>query len=311
MPRLPVYVVDAFTDEPFRGNAAGVVLDGGSLPRERLQDIAAELKHSETVFVGGARDPAASFHLRWFTPIDEVRFCGHATLAAIHVLVEESQRLRVPSRGVVRTAFSCLSGVLPIELFREADGRLRVRFQAPRARFAPHVLGEALLAALGLQAEQLDPVCLPRRSGASHADEGNSYLCVRERSALAGLRVDGRALQAALAADQLAGVAVFHRKPEPGIDAALRCFFPGYLPAGVGEDPVTGSASAQLACLLQELFPEELPRALRFTQGSELGRTGHAEVEVRPEETPGEVRAWVGGRATTVLRGELELGARP
>ena len=96
------------------------------------------------------------------------------------------------------------------------------------------------------------------------------------------------------------------RQPKPGVDAALRCFFPDVL-GGDAEDPVTGSACGQLACLIQDVLPELLPRALSFTQGDEVGRPGRVELEVRPEPQPGQVRAWVGGAFSVILRGELEL----
>ena len=309
MSKRPVYVVDAFTDEALRGNPAGVVLDAGALEPALMQRIAAELRHSETVFVSGARDPAASFHLRWFTPMAEVRFCGHATLAAIKVLVDEAQRLVIAPGKTVHTAFTSLSGVLRVELARDVKGKLSIRFETPPSAFANHIVDEALLTSLGLIAEVLDPQCVPRRSLASHAAEGNLYLCVRERDALTRVKSDPPALRDALHAARAAGVVVFTRKPEAGLDAALRCFFPDYLPGGAEEDPVTGSACGQLACLIQELFPEEMPRQLRFAQGDELGRAGRVDLIVRPELTPGQIRAFAGGDATIVIRGELDLPA--
>lgn len=86
---MRIRIVDAFTDRPFSGNPAGVLLlDGGTFPAaERLQEIAAEVNLSETAFAhplppGGTADWA----LRWFTPATEVDMCGHATLATAHVL---------------------------------------------------------------------------------------------------------------------------------------------------------------------------------------------------------------------------------
>jgi predicted PhzF superfamily epimerase YddE/YHI9 len=80
---------------------------------------------------------------------------------------------------------------------------------------------------------------------------------------------------------------------------------------------VTGSAAGQLGALIQTVLPEALPRRLVFTQGDELGRPGRIEVEVRldskqsmgaiPPVVPSEVRAFIGGNAVTILRGELEL----
>ena len=97
---------------------------------------------------------------------------------------------------------------------------------------------------------------------------------------------------------------MFTLRPAPGVDAAMRCFFPGY---GILEDPVTGSAAGQLGALIQTVLPEALPRRLVFTQGDEMGRPGRIEVEVRQEPVPSAVRAFIGGNAVTILRGELEL----
>lgn len=80
------YIVDAFTDQPFGGNPAGVVLlDGNSFPSETLMlQIAAELRYSETAFV--RRDSEKEFTLRYFTPMAEVDLCGHATIASFALL---------------------------------------------------------------------------------------------------------------------------------------------------------------------------------------------------------------------------------
>ncbi len=75
------YIVDAFTDRPFGGNPAGVVLLGEEpFPDERLMmQIAAELRFSETAFV--RRLSSTEYHVRYFTPMAEVELCGHATIA--------------------------------------------------------------------------------------------------------------------------------------------------------------------------------------------------------------------------------------
>ena len=77
------YIVDAFTDRPFGGNPAGVVLLGEeAFPDESLMiKVAAELRYSETAFV--QRLSATEYHLRYFTPKAEVELCGHATIAMI------------------------------------------------------------------------------------------------------------------------------------------------------------------------------------------------------------------------------------
>ena len=298
--KRPCYVVDAFSAQALAGNAAGVLLDGAELDAKAMQRIAAELKHSETAFPLPAREPTAALHLRWFTPASEVAFCGHATLATFHVLVNEARRIRVPENGVHRTAFTCKSGKLNVELSREG-GHLKILIETPASRFEPLQVPAEVVTALGLVPEALDPKIAPQKSAIL---EGNLYLAVRDREALARCKPDAAALETLGKQLGIAGYVVYTLNPKPKVDAAVRCFFPGY---GILEDPVTGSAAGQLGALIQSVLPEIMPRRLVFTQGDEMHRPGTVEVEVRPEPTPGKVRGWIGGRAVTVLRGELDV----
>src|SRR5437764_14597206 len=129
--RRPCYIVDSFAAHALVGNPAGVVLDGADLDAQTMQRISNELKHSETAFPLPAREPTASLHLRWFTPSAEVAFCGHATLAAFHVLVEEAKRIRVPETGSLTGAFPCRAGRRRRGLPRRTDPNLQVLTPAP------------------------------------------------------------------------------------------------------------------------------------------------------------------------------------
>lgn len=92
MPAIPLYQVDAFTSQPFRGNPAAVCLLSEALPDATLQAIAAEMNLSETAFllrtVDAPWQEGNTFALRWFTPKVEVALCGHATLSAAAVLFQ-------------------------------------------------------------------------------------------------------------------------------------------------------------------------------------------------------------------------------
>jgi PhzF family phenazine biosynthesis protein len=101
---IPTYVVDAFADEPFKGNPAGVCLVDSFPADETMLAIAAELKHAETAFLVKLSD--SRYHLRWFTPRTEVDLCGHATLASAHVLWESGRE----NGSTIR--FETLSGEL-------------------------------------------------------------------------------------------------------------------------------------------------------------------------------------------------------
>src|SRR5205085_7417012 len=130
--------VDAFADQPFRGNPAAVCL----LDRERdaawMQSVGAEMNLSETAFLVPRAD---GWSLRWFTPTVEVDLCGHATLASAHALWEE--KLLRPEE---EARFHTRSGLLTVA--RRGDW-LEMDFPAKPAApaAAPPGLAEALGAA--------------------------------------------------------------------------------------------------------------------------------------------------------------------
>src|SRR3954468_8254847 len=84
-----MWLVDAFTDAPFRGNPAGVVALHEDTSTDWMASVARELGVSDTAFVGRSGSSDGDFRLRWFTPAAEVDLCGHATLAAAHCLFDD------------------------------------------------------------------------------------------------------------------------------------------------------------------------------------------------------------------------------
>lgn len=85
MANYQVYQVDAFTTTKFAGNPAGVVLAADTLTTTQMQQIARELNNSETAFICQPTDEHADLRVRFFTPTQEVPFCGHATIAAQYI----------------------------------------------------------------------------------------------------------------------------------------------------------------------------------------------------------------------------------
>jgi predicted PhzF superfamily epimerase YddE/YHI9 len=210
--RLPIYQVDAFTDRLFSGNPAAICPLEAWLPDAAMQAIAAENNLSETAFF--VRD-GADYAVRWFTPTVEVDLCGHATLAAGHVIFHFLE----PQRESVR--FHTLkAGTLVVT--RRAD-ILVMDFPSRHAGPAPAPPG--LLLALG---------------GASREVlRARDYLIVYDRAAeIAALDPD---LAALAKVDCFA--AIVTAPGEDGIDFVSRFFAPAQ---GVPEDPVTGSAHCTL-----------------------------------------------------------------
>ena len=119
--------VDAFTDRPFTGNPAAVLLLDEAPSDEWMAAVARETSVPDTGFVIREELPDADFRLRWFTPTVEIDLCGHATLASAHCLFEDGVR------GPIR--FATRSGVLTVG--QRPDGSLAMDFPAwppPRSR---------------------------------------------------------------------------------------------------------------------------------------------------------------------------------
>ena len=137
---LPIFQVDAFTDIPFKGNPAAVVLLEQDADPVWMQNVAREMNLSETAFVSPRGD---DFHLRWFTPAAEVELCGHATLASAHTLWESR---RVPDDKTIR--FFTLSGWLSATKKQDL-----VELDFPAAGTIPGEITEEVIHAVGLVPE--------------------------------------------------------------------------------------------------------------------------------------------------------------
>jgi PhzF family phenazine biosynthesis protein len=238
------FVVDAFTDVAFRGNPAGVVLLDEPTEAAWMQDVAAELRHSETAFV--LRRADRDYDLRWFTPDVEVDLCGHATLAATHVLA--STGLTGPF------AFHTRSGVLRSEV--GIGGAVAMDF--PAQPTMPLAEPAGLRDALGVVPQAVE-------------SNGIDVLVeLSDAATVSHLAPDIASLRGV----ECRGVIVTARADDGSDhDFVSRFFAPR---VGVGEDPVTGSAH----CALAPYWSQRAGRASLV--GVQLSaRGGRVEVEVR------------------------------
>ena len=266
----PVLWVDAFSDAPFAGNPAAVVILEGPSPETAMQSLAFELGLSETAYVWPCQD---GFSLRWFTPSTEVDLCGHATLAARHALTVWG---RAGADEAVR--FQTRSGVLTASVRGELI-ELDLPAEVPRVVAVPPSLAAwpAIAAAEGrfdllVELQGIDDVRAVRPAAAE----------------LQHLGYRGIVVTAAPAHEREPAPAP---EPDPAHDYVLRFFAPG---VGVDEDPVTGSAQ----CLLGPYWAARLGRtSLRAAQLSARG--GRIAVVVDGD------RVRIDGRAVTVLEGEV------
>ena len=236
--KLPYWHVDAFAEQPFAGNQAAVMPLAEWLDDTTLLAIAEENNFAETAFVVRDGSGEADWELRWFTPAEEVRLCGHATLASGHVLLTRDGGDRVTFR--TRRA-----GLL--EVARVGAG---YELALPLIRTEPGEWAEAVRL-IG---------ATPREIWLS-PDRYGVYLFDNEEQ-VRMLDPDLRGLQT-LGNDQFICTA-----PGSDTDVVSRVFVPG---GGVDEDSFTGSAHAALAYFWTERLGRESFTAFQASQ-----RGGHA-----------------------------------
>lgn len=271
-PALRQWTVDAFAGRPFAGNPAAVLEPLDAWPADDwMQSLAAENNHSETAFLRVTPD-TTRFDLRWFTPTTEVPLCGHATLAAAHVLWAE---MGLESYALV---FDTASGPLTV---RRRVGGYELDF--PRDPVTRVDVPIGLAEALGAVPVE---VWASRYLIAVMAD-ADTVRTLRPRPGAVlpfgeGCLEQGQVVAAGLAA---AG---------EDYDVVDRFFGPG---CGLEEDPATGSARSGLA----PLFAGKLGRpTVRFVQAFP-GRGARFETETRGE------RVLIRGSAVTVMESRLRV----
>lgn len=294
---LGIVVVDAFTDRPFAGNPAAVVLEPGDLADDAMQAVAAEMNLSETAYLLPTTRGDADLRIRWFTPAGEVDLCGHATVATFHAAVE-ARRLEPGSYRL-----ECRAGVLPIVVRRDDEGVVRVTMGLPVPDLGALTRGaEELLAALRLDRRAL-AAGLPLMIAGDLwvvpiVDLATLHAVTPDFNALKDLVIAGRHGNAILMTTQTV---------EPGSAVHVRMFAPAF---GVNEDPVTGMAQAPVAAYLAAngLLPGgDGVTAYTAEQGDILSRPGRIRTEVT--RAAGAVSAIrITGRAVTVLRGTMRVG---
>ncbi len=233
--KLKIFQVDAFTDHLFGGNPAAVCPLQEWLPAETMQKIAMENNLSETAFFVPVKE---GFELKWFTPVTEVRLCGHATLAAGHVLFHH---LGYQPAAI---SFHSKSGLLGVE----KDGQW-ITLDFPADSLNPVAVPELLHKGL-----TIEPVEVWKGF--------ENYLVVlKSEEEVIELKPDFHLLR------QLDSLGVIVTARGRDVDFISRFFAPG---AGIDEDPVTGSAHTSLTPYWAALMNKT-----EFTARQVSGRGGY------------------------------------
>jgi PhzF family phenazine biosynthesis protein len=282
----------AFTTDPSGGNPAGVWIGEVMPPDGEMQRIAADVGYSETAFLApDGSGVVGQFRVRYFSPLAEVPFCGHATIAGGVALAERGLaappgREGDPSEIVMTTN----GGAVAIATTTDGEGWVRATLTTVPTwvREPDPGLVTRASALLGWRADELDPALPPAVgfAGAKHL-----ILAARDRARLERLDYRFDALKALMLKYDLTTIQLVWRESRDRFRA--RDPFPV---GGVVEDSATGAAAAALGAYLRARGEITPPASFEIVQGVEMGRPSLLRVSV----VPGEEGVRVSGTAVPI-----------
>ncbi len=298
---LDVIQVDAFTDTPFGGNPAAVVLAADHVSDETMHKIAREMNVRETVFISKSR--VADFRFRYMTPKSEIDFSGHPTIAAFHALVEADQINLL--QDVTMTRLETNTGVLDIEIVRnESTGHHEIQITHKKPQFLNTYDPKDYAEALGLS---LADIHSPNPLQTVSTGTPHLMIPVSTQRSLDRIKPNWDRLKVLQADSDYVSLSVFTRDTrEPTSDAQVRHFGPA---VGVYEDPVSGSAAGSLGSYIIRYGFMETPfpvTSIVIEQGHYVDRPGKIFVEVRGDQE-GIDQVKVSGTGVTVLKGTIHF----
>ena len=278
---MKYYIVDAFTDKPFGGNPAGVVvLEEDTFPKEALMlNIAGELRYSETAFV--RRHSEQEFTVRYFTPKAEVELCGHATIALFSLL-----------HGKGLASDWCLCHTKAGDLHVQVGKQVMMQMAKPRIVAAIDET-EAIYRALGVDGYQPTMPVQKVYSGLT-----DIMVPIADVDTLQSLQPDMEAVKEITGCNEAVSIHAF-AFGDDGYTAHVRDFAPLY---GVPEESATGTANAALTYYLQQCGHFGAEAQCSFIQGEVMERPSVVATCIKADGN-----IFVGGTATVVAKGILLL----
>lgn len=300
MRKYTLYQIDSFTKEKFTGNPAGVVTNADGLTEDEMQKIARELNNSETAFILSSKSNEYDVQVRFFTPLNEVPICGHATIAAHYARAIENEL--DTSRVYHKTG----AGILPVDIFKE-NNDYKITMTQGKIEFGDIIEGENKK--ILTKALKIDESELLENYPIQIVSTGHSKVMIgiKNIETLNGLKPNFEALCKLSDIIKCNGYYIFTMNSEnDDILVHGRMFAPAI---GINEDPVTGNANGPLGVyLIHHNLVKHDNSSFKFKakQGEAIKRAGIIDVQVAVEnKEPVEVK--ISGNAIIVFKSEICL----
>jgi PhzF family phenazine biosynthesis protein len=281
----------AFATDPSGGNPAGVWLGESLPPDEEMLRIAADVGYSETAFLAPDESgEVGRFRVRYFSPLAEVPFCGHATIASGVAIAERGIERDGDRADPVELVFVTNGGPVAVTVAPGLDGLPRATLTSVDTwvREPEPALLSSTLALLNWRPDELDPDLPP---AVAFAGAKHFVIAVRVLATLERLAYPFEDLKALMIEHDLTTVQLVWREAPDRFRA--RDPFPV---GGVVEDPATGAAAAALGAYLRARGEITAPASFEIVQGVEMGRPSRLTVSI----VAGEAGVRVSGNAVPI-----------
>lgn len=300
MDKIKFYIVDAFTDTAFKGNPAGIVLCSKPLTTDEMQNIARELNLSETAFLYQATNQLHHFDVKYFTPTNEVDFCGHATVGAAWIIATELKyypkyfELRLNTNiGIIPIEWQTKNELLSSVIMTQGVPDSKLIAESPAY----------LSSILGVKLEDIDNT-YPIGLGFS----GNWHLLIPIKT-MAAVNASKPDLDKLAIFNKKIGCITTHLYTFPDEKpSAYKIYTRDFAPAiGIPEDPVTGSANGALCAFLikQNILDSKMNHKFIIKQGNYMNREGYLSAEILKNGQSFEIK--IGGQAVLTMSGTINI----
>lgn len=294
---IGIFQVDAFSDKPFGGNPAGVVLDAQNLTDEQMQNIAKEMNLSETVFVTGYQGDF--FELRFFTPVCEVDLCGHGTIATFYTLVKEGYIEKL-NNGIKTLYQRTKAGELSVDIvFKNGEVDSVIMEQTTPKDIRKLEDLTYICEAMRIKTKDIgviNKLVYPEIISTGLPD---IILPIKEKSVLDNLSIDMKALAKISEDLKVVGVHAFHL-PEINSDVVYTRNFAPLV--GIDEEAATGTSNGALIYFLVKNNLLKKDEILSY-QGYSMNRP--SKIYCKIEKRLGNYIIKVGGGSKIVLKGRF------
>lgn len=292
-------IYDSFSNEQFKGNPAGVVLDADDISEDNMLLISKELGYAETAFV--LKSNIADFKVKFFTPTEQVDLCGHATIAYVTALIDEKIIKLNDNINIINVETNV--GVLPINIdYIKKENRIKnIMMLQDNPKFKEIDINiNEIAESLSLSVDDFDD-SLPIL--AVYTGLWDIIIPIKKLSIFSKIKPH---MDKIINISKKTNTISYHVFVLDAICKDTQIHVRNFAPiVEINEESATGTSNAALGCYLVKYGKLELNKTIVIEQGIEMNRKSNIYVKI--EEEKGILKPYVGGLATCFLKGTINL----